>query len=264
MIFPNMEDFQSNIQSQTFDQDLMGLSQTIFELQPLGFEKFQRSWVSKSIWINRFQQPFANSYQSSFADERDDIDVIGLIADVKGGIGNPAKSHSDFFHEYLDDSTNTRDINAANIAFEKMLNQRTPAFLWSILHIDFEDGMSNSAIEEVEYYLQENEYVTILWLHTIFSQNQLNQNVLAALLRIIAMTIKSEKSDKLMTMVIAGLNQPSSKTQEAALEVIEEWRTEQCLSALHNLQFHSCWIEKYAMIVKKELEEELHVGKNAI
>lgn len=54
MIFPNMEDFQSNIQSQTFDQDLMGLSQTIFELQPLGFEKFQRSWVSKSIWINRF------------------------------------------------------------------------------------------------------------------------------------------------------------------------------------------------------------------
>lgn len=240
--------------------------QAIFQLQPniLGREEFKNPWETELTWINIFQQHFANSDQSISIGEKDGIEESKLIADEEQGIGDSTKRHTDILHEYLSDSTSTHDINAANSAFEKMLNQRTPAFLWSILHVNFEDGMSNNVIEEVEHYLKKNACVTILWLHSIFSQNQQDQNVLAALLRIIAMTIKSDKADKLMTMVIAGLNQPSSKTQEAALEVIEEWRTEQCLSALYNLQSNSCWIEEYVMKVRNELEEELHANKNAI
>lgn len=262
MLFPNIKDFQSQI----FDGDIMKEYQAIFQLQPniLGLEEVKSPWETELTRINIFQQPFANFDQSISIGEKDGIEESKPIADEEQGIGDSTKSHTDFLHEYLSDSTSTHDINAANSVFEKMLNQRTPAFLWSILHVNFEDGMSNNVIEEVEHYLNENEYVTILWLHSIFSQNQQDQNVLEALLRIISVTIKSEKSDKLMTMVIAGLNQPSSKTQEAALEVIEEWRTKQCLSALYNLQSNSCWIEDYAMKVKNELEEELHADKNVM
>ncbi|MDM8252708.1 hypothetical protein QUW55_14035 [Phocaeicola barnesiae] len=259
MILSNIEDSLSSFMGQSYNNDLMKTAQMLIQLQSnnYDFEELKNSLNHKNIWINRLQQSFASSDQSNFINEKDDIDIIHDIEDIATEVKDSVKSQIDFSYKYQDDSTNSRDVNAANNAFEKMLNQRTPAFVWSILHVDFEDGMYNSVIEEVKYYLKENEYVTILWLHTIFSQNQHNQNILAALLRIIAMTIKSEKSDKLMTMVISGLNQPSSKTQEAALEVIEEWRTKPCLDALHNLHYRSCWIEKYATIVEKELEEEL-------
>ena len=72
------------------------------------------------------------------------------------------------------------------------------------------------------------------------------------------MSVDVSYSDTLLPMVIAGLNAPSSKTQEAALMVIEEWRTKQCLDALKTyLNRSSRLIERYAKVVETELEEEL-------
>ncbi|MCM1030288.1 MAG: hypothetical protein NC410_02425 [Oscillibacter sp.] len=253
----NFQDIQTHMQPQAFDH-IMEISRKMARLQSNipNFGTLQKILGANLTWINQFQQPFASSFPLNAFNENNDIDTNYDFPNLDSE--KSTESHTEVAYKYLDDSTSSRDINAANTTFEKMLNKRKSAFIWSILHTDFEDGMSNNVIEEVEHYLNENEYVTIVWLYTLFSQNQSNQDVLAALLRIVAMTIKIDKSEKLMTMVIAGLNQPNSKTQEAALAVIEEWRTKHCLEALRNLHYHSNWIEKYATIVEKELEKELN------
>lgn len=202
------------------------------------------------------KHPFNGLYQTEIVDMNTDGRADCGIADEDSE--ESVESQSDkIIYKYNGESTDTDDINAANAVFDRILRQRTPMFVWSLEHTDFEDGMSNSLTDEVEQYLAYNKYVTIIWLHTIFSKNQENQDVLAALLRIIAMTVNVDDSDKLMTLVIAGLNHPSSKTQEAAIAVIEEWRTKNCLDALRNFKRHTVWIGKYADVVERELEEEL-------
>jgi len=63
----------------------------------------------------------------------------------------------------------------------------------------------------------------------------------------------------LLAIVIAGLRSGISSEQEAALMVIEEWRTKECYEVLKSVSFQSDWIADYAQIVKSELEEELGI-----
>lgn len=241
--------------SQTFEF-LTALSHKMAQLQP-SISNFSTSLkpAYNLAEIYQLQQNLATAYQT---DVINDHDIKQEVEHSLPDSYSEESAKSDILLEsgYSSDSTSTPDINAANNAFETFLNKKTSSFIWNLLHIDFEDGVSNDIIEEVKHYLNENKYVTVCWIYSLFSQNQTNQDVLAALLRIVAMCINVKDADKLMPMVIAGLNQPSSKTQEAALAVIEEWRTEPCLHALQNLEAHSNWIKKYATIVKQELEEE--------
>ena len=71
----------------------------------------------------------------------------------------------------------------------------------------------------------------------------------------------TEKGDEtmLLPIVIAGLRSGISSEQEAALMVIEEWRTKECFAALKSVAFQSDWIADYAQMVKSELEEELGI-----
>ena len=95
-------------------------------------------------------------------------------------------------------------------------------------------------------------------MHSIYSNNQEDTDILAGLLRIIGMTIEKEDTDMLLTMVKAGLSDAQSKTQEAALMVIEQWRTQNCLTAIETAPaFSSSWIRDYAEQIKSELKEEL-------
>lgn len=95
----------------------------------------------------------------------------------------------------------------------------------------------------------------IEWLH---SNNQKDIDVLAGLLRIIGMTVEKEDTDMLLTMVKAGLSDSHSKTQEAALMVIEQWRTRNCLIAIETApSFNSSWLCDYAKQIESELNEEL-------
>ena len=125
-------------------------------------------------------------------------------------------------------------------------------------HTDFEDGMNNAAIDYVRIFLKKNYFVTISWLNIIYSENQNDQEILSALLRVIAMTIKKEDSNKLLPLVKAGLNEQNVNTQESAIIVIEQWRTKECLLALESTKFESRMIKEYADEVKKELIKELH------
>lgn len=174
------------------------------------------------------------------------------------GLGDSIATNEIDSKSFTNDSTNNIDVNRANEVFNRMLRDRSLAFVWNLKHSDFEDGVSNQVVDEVKEYLSKNKYVTITWLNSIFSNNIEDVNVLAALLRVVAMSVDVSYSDTLLPMVIAGLNVPSSKTQEAALMVIEEWRTKQCLDALDTyLNGASRLIERYAKVVKTELEEEL-------
>lgn len=71
------------------------------------------------------------------------------------------------------------------------------------------------------------------------------------------MVVEQENSDMLLPIVIAGLANINSKTQEAALMVIEQWRTKNCLDALQTTNFSSVWLKEYAKQIEAELIEEL-------
>lgn len=90
------------------------------------------------------------------------------------------------------DSTSSADLNRMNEEFHSSLSKRTQTFVWTLQHIDFEDGVENDIIKEVEGYIKTNRFVTYLWLHSIYSNNQKDIDVLAGLLRIIGMTVEKE------------------------------------------------------------------------
>lgn len=155
------------------------------------------------------------------------------------------------------DSTNSIDINYINEDFYKFLDKHTAVFIWTLKHTDFEDGIENAPIKEVKNYIRKNRFVTFSWLHSIYSNNQKDSDIISALLRIIGMTVDNEDYDKLLPLVKAGLLDNSSKAQEAALMVIEQWRSKNCLDAIQTAQFKSQWIREYAKQIELELKKEL-------
>lgn len=157
----------------------------------------------------------------------------------------------------LSDSTETRDINAINDKFLNTLRERTDSYVKLIARTDFEDGMTNDAIEEARSYYLQNKSVTINWFSEIYSKNQRNAMVISGLLRIISMIVLVSDSASLIPIVKCGLSDNSSIAQESALMVIEEWRTKECLDAIKTSNFEFSWIKDYAQKIVSELEKEL-------
>ena len=155
------------------------------------------------------------------------------------------------------DTTKSYDINYKNKQDLNYLRQRTKSFVRAIRYADFEDGIENNVILKANEYFHKNQYATIIWLNEIYSSYQKDAQILSGILRIIAIIIPSDLSNSLIPMVKAGLADKSSQTQEAALEVIEAWRTSECLVAIETAQFTSINIKKYAAKIENELKKEL-------
>ena len=155
------------------------------------------------------------------------------------------------------DSTNTIDINAVNRAYRNQLSEETETFVEELIRMDFEDGMENYLTEEVKGYIQDNALATYSWLNHIYFSNQKNEDVIAGLLRVIAMDVEEEDYDDLLPIVKAGLCDLGARAQEAAIMVIEKWRTKNCLDALQTANIQSLWIRSYAKKVELELIKEL-------
>ena len=151
------------------------------------------------------------------------------------------------------ESTDSNDIEMQNRKVFAQLQKYTLTFVRLLKRTDFEDGIS----DVVEDFIKSNSFVTYSWLSTIYSNYQKNAVVLAGLLRIIELTIRNEDVDILLPIVKAGLSDKSSMVQEAAIMVIEQWRTKNCLEALETATFHSKMIEVYANQIIEELKEEL-------
>ena len=155
------------------------------------------------------------------------------------------------------ESTDSNDIEMQNRKVFAQLQKYTLTFVRLLKRTDFEDGMTNYVSDVVEDFIKSNSFVTYSWLSTIYSNYQKNAVVLAGLLRIIELTIRNEDVDILLPIVKAGLSDKSSMVQEAAIMVIEQWRTKNCLEALETATFHSKMIEVYANQIIEELKEEL-------
>lgn len=154
------------------------------------------------------------------------------------------------------ESTSDNDIRMAETTYFKALLNISDKVINLILHSTFEDGMTNSAIETVRNIFYQCPYIAGNWLSFLFSYNQTNDKLISGLLRIIA-TFEKKYSWMFIPMVRSGLSDKSTLIQEAAIMIIEEWRTKECLDALERTELTSQWIKEYANSVINELKEEL-------
>lgn len=158
-------------------------------------------------------------------------------------------------------SENTRvdDINLANEQFRLYLESQTNGFINTLVWTDFEDGMENEVTRQIGEYMEKNRYVTYCWLNKIFNDNRSRPTVTSGLLRTMAMVVNKNDADIMLSMVTSGIASQHSEDQEAAIMVIEKWRTKECLDAMLNTTYGSDWVREYAMQVMAELKEELGI-----
>lgn len=154
-------------------------------------------------------------------------------------------------------STRSIDINRINQEDLDYFRTRTTEVADAIVNTDFEDGMENDITELIQSFIKKNKSVTYNWLNELFSKYVNNSLLVEGLLRTLAMVTKRGDENSLLPIVIAGLRSDVSSEQEAAIMVVEEWRTKECLDALKTVHFVSDWIKTYAEKVTKELEKEI-------
>lgn len=157
----------------------------------------------------------------------------------------------------IDETTDLETISKYNSCHLDFFNTHTNSIISQILRTDFQDGMTNEVTEQVKTFFEINRMVACNWLNSIFSTNQNNPVIISGLLRIISMLDSNDYPSFLMPIVRAGLGDKNSMTQEAALMVIEEWRTKECLDALLNTAFVNGWIKDYSNKIILELKKEL-------
>lgn len=173
--------------------------------------------------------------------------------------GNPSESVAtrENVEVILSYNTNDEDVNKANERFMMSLELQSKDFERMLAWTDFEDGMENEVTILVASYMEKNRYVTYCWLNKIFNANRARPNITSGLLRTLAMVVNKNDAGIMLSMVIAGLASPHSEDQEAAIMVVEKWRTKECLEAMCNTTYGSDWLKEYAMQVVEELKEEL-------
>jgi len=190
-------------------------------------------------------------------------DSVGLEHSEHSNAGTPLSSGAETYDIALTSAaiTDTVDINRINREFRNNLDKITPQFLVMLKREDFEDGMDNESIRTVRGFLKENEYATYAWLHSIFTHHERDQWIISGLLRIISMTVRREDIDCLMPIVTSALRSGDSFEQEAAVMVIERWRTATCLEKLEDVlernMFKSGILQDYADGVRLELRQEM-------
>ena len=202
---------------------------------------------------------FSDHFSGSFIESDKYIFPLSYIPDFQDTLGDlSATTNGENTSRRISPvSTETRDVNLVNQEFYSFLASYSQAFIQNLKVTDFEDGVENFASREIRRFIKHNEFVTYTWLNTIFSNNQKDPDIIAGLLRIIGMVVEQDHSDMLLPIVKAGLADTNSKTQEAAIMVIEQWRTKNCLDALQTTFFSYLWLKEYAETIESELIEEL-------
>ncbi len=155
-------------------------------------------------------------------------------------------------------NTKSEAINRENQAYLDYLRTRSDEIINAIIRTDFEDGMDNDVTLLFKKFTKKNKSATFNWIDELYSKNLNNPVVVEGLLRTLAMVTEKGDETILLPIVIASLRSEISVEQEAAIMVIEEWRTRECLNAIRSVhRFPSDMVADYANMVAKELEEEL-------
>lgn len=155
-------------------------------------------------------------------------------------------------------STESVDVNKANQEYLDYLRTRTDEIANTIMRTEFEDGMDNDITLLIKSFARSNKSATYNWLDELYSKNVNRPSVVQGILRILAMITEQGDENIFLPMVLASLRSDNSAEQEAAIMVIEEWRTKDCLDAISTVtRFSSEIIADYAKMVTDELKEEL-------
>lgn len=179
----------------------------------------------------------------------------GLYSDEKQTISDATQED---VHTVVSYNTSATDINKTNQEYLEYLRTRTEEVASAIAHTEFEDGMDNDVTLLVKDFARMNKSATYNWLDELYSKNLNRSIVVEGILRTLAMITEKGDENILLPIVVAGLRSEVSAEQEAAIMVIEEWRTKECLEAIRSVhKFASDMIEDYAKMVADELEEEL-------
>lgn len=157
------------------------------------------------------------------------------------------------------ETTRVDDINKANHDYFEYLRTRTDEIANAISRTEFEDGMDNDVTLLIRAFAKKNKSATFNWLNELYSKNLNNPSIVQGILRSLAMITERGDENILLPIVVAGLRSGNSAEQEAAIMVIEEWRTKECLDAINSVTaFSSEMIADYAKMVTEELMEELN------
>lgn len=227
-----------------------GISKTLYHI---GFDDLSEALKVYSSIDDLYRIP----------DYLDSSDLLGI--DFKDGLSlddfsslKVKDATKDESANVVSDTTNAIDVNKVNQEFLEYLRTRTEEIASAIAHTDFEDGMDNDVTVLLRSFAKKNKSATYNWLDELYSKNLNNHIVVAGILRSLAMITEKGDENILLPIIVAGLRSAVSAEQEAAIMVIEEWRTKECLDAIRSVQsFASDIIEDYAMMVAAELEEEL-------
>lgn len=155
-------------------------------------------------------------------------------------------------------TTGSVDINKVNQEYLDYLRTRTDEIANAIMRTEFEDGMDNDITLLIKSFARSNKSATYNWLDELYSKNVNKPSVVQGILRTVAMITEQGDENILLPMVVASLRSENSAEQEAAIMVIEEWRTKECLDAISTVpRFSSEIIADYAKMVTDELRKEL-------
>lgn len=155
-------------------------------------------------------------------------------------------------------STSTEDSFLVQLKKLEVLNQETPRFISLLHHTDFEDGMSNPAIEFVDKLFTKSPSLLVTWLYSVYACANKDSIVIDGLLRIIAfieMPYAFMKS--FLPMIELALNNSTINCQESAVMLCEVWRTSECLELLKHTTYTDPLIQSYAESIILELIKEL-------
>lgn len=160
-------------------------------------------------------------------------------------------------NQNIEELTSTEAINHKNEADKKQFDKQAYQFLYILRHTLFEDDTENEITIFFSRMQKQNKYVAICWLQEFWSEHQTDAAVAEGVTRLIGRIEDKAYWKPLMSIVRAGLTDQNKAVQEAAIMVIESWRTLACYQALKQTQFAAGWIKDYASEVMLELEEEL-------
>lgn len=222
------------------------------QAKPIDFDSYSELFKTYSTLADLYRVP-ANMDSSAFARQDTEDDVRSKKSKPVSTSTKEAVAIS------INEDTSASEINNANQHFRQYLDSQTKDFIRTLIWTDFEDGMENDVTRQVCEYMEQNRYVTYCWLNKIFNDNRSRPNITSGVLRTLAMVVNKNDADIMLSLVTSGISSQHSEDQEAAIMVVEKWRTKECLEALLNTTFGSDWVKEYAIQVVEELKEELAV-----
>lgn len=119
-------------------------------------------------------------------------------------------------------------------------------------------GKGEAIINECREYYATDRVATLEWINELYFNNLCGPNILAGLLQILAAITQKEDEKTMLPIVLISLRSGQCDEEEAAIAVLEKWRTYSCEDALimSKDKLHSDWNREYAESVLTELEHE--------